>query len=97
MSRKGFWRLKFTSRRDRFTTKLKGLKEFLRKQLNTSDTMGILRHAASVLRGWINYHAVSDNERRVTAKSADYTQMDQSKRQEKTYELGELQQIYGEG
>jgi RNA-directed DNA polymerase len=60
-----WWRIKFTSRRDRFTTKLKGLKEFLRKQLNTSDTMGILRHVASVLRGWINYHAVSDNERRV--------------------------------
>lgn len=60
-----WWRMKVISRRDRFTAKLKGLKQFLRNQLNTSDTMGILRHVASVLKGWINYHAVSDNERRV--------------------------------
>nr|WP_052046406.1 hypothetical protein [Candidatus Paracaedibacter symbiosus] len=34
-SRKGFWRLKLTSRRDRFTAKLKGLRKFLRDNLNT--------------------------------------------------------------
>ncbi len=60
-----WWRMKFTSRRDRFTAKLKGLREFLRKQLNTSDTIGILRLVASVIRGWLNYHSVSDNEKRV--------------------------------
>jgi RNA-directed DNA polymerase len=60
-----WWRVKLTSRRDRFTSKLKGLKAFLRKQLNTSDTLKILRLVASVLRGWLNYHGVSDNERRV--------------------------------
>lgn len=59
-----WWRMKVISRRDRFTMKLKGLKEFLRKQLNTSDTMGILKLVASVIRGWLNYHGVSDNERR---------------------------------
>lgn len=61
-----WWRMKVTSRRDRFTTKLKGLKEFLRKQLNTSDTMGTLKLVASVIKGWLNYHGVSDNERRVS-------------------------------
>jgi RNA-directed DNA polymerase len=60
-----WWRMKVISRRDRFTAKLKGLKQFLRKQLNTSDTMGILKLVASVIRGWLNYHGVSDNERRV--------------------------------
>jgi RNA-directed DNA polymerase len=60
-----WWRLKVTSRRDRFTAKLKGLKEYLRKQQNTSDTLGVLMRVASVISGWVNYHAVSDNERRV--------------------------------
>jgi RNA-directed DNA polymerase len=60
-----WWRLKFRSRRDRFTAKLKGLKEFLRKQLNTNDTLGVLKLVASVIRGWLTYHAVSDNEKRV--------------------------------
>lgn len=60
-----WWRMKMISRRDRFTTKLKGLKKFLRKQLTTSDTMKILKLVASVMRGWLNYYAVSDNEWRV--------------------------------
>lgn len=65
-SRNGqWWRMKVISRRDRFTAKLKGLKVFLGKQLNTSDTLGTLKLVASVIRGWLNYHAVSDNARRV--------------------------------
>jgi RNA-directed DNA polymerase len=60
-----WWRMKFKSRRDRFTSKLSGLKAFLRKQLNTNDTVGILRLVASVIKGWLNYHAISDNEKRV--------------------------------
>lgn len=67
-----WWRIKVTSRRDRFTAKLKGLREFLRKQLNTSNTMGILKHVASVLKGWLNYHAVSDNEKRVRQFIQEY-------------------------
>ena len=59
-----WWRMKVTSRRDRFTTKLKGLKQFLRKHLNTSDTLGTLKLVGRVIRGWLNYHAVSDNEGR---------------------------------
>lgn len=64
-TKKGFWRLKYSSRRDRFTTKLKGLREFLRGNLNTRDTNATLRTAVKVIRGWVNYHAVSDNRRRV--------------------------------
>lgn len=60
-----WWRMKLKSRRDRFSGKLKGLKEFLRKQLNTNDTLGVLKLVASVVRGWLAYHAVSDNERQV--------------------------------
>lgn len=60
-----WWRIKFISRRDRFTAKLKRLKEFLRKQLATNDTLGILKLVVSVTRGWLNYHAVSDNQKRV--------------------------------
>ena len=36
-ARKGFWRLKFTSRKDCFVGKLKGLREFLWDNLNTKD------------------------------------------------------------
>ncbi|MBX9587487.1 MAG: group II intron reverse transcriptase/maturase [Gammaproteobacteria bacterium] len=60
-----WWRMKFTSRRDRFTTKLKGLKSFLKSELTTKDTMGVLKKVARTVVGWLNYHAISDNERRV--------------------------------
>lgn len=66
-SRNGFWRLKLTSRRDRFTTKLKGLREFLRKNLNTKHTGETLKTVMRVVRGWVNYHNVSDNEHKVEA------------------------------
>jgi RNA-directed DNA polymerase len=58
-----WWRMKFKSRSDRFTAKLKGLREYLKGQLNTEDTTATLKLVASVVRGWVNYHAVSDNER----------------------------------
>lgn len=66
-SLKGFWRLKFMSRRDRFTIKLHGMKEYLRKNLNTRDTSGVLKTVIRVVRGWVNYHGISDNQRRVAA------------------------------
>ena len=37
-SRKGFWRLKYKSRKDRFAAKLKGMRQYLRKNLNASST-----------------------------------------------------------
>ena len=64
-SRKGYWRLKYTSRRDRFSIKLKGMKTFLRKQLNTENAQDLLKQVIRVIRGWINYHGISDNKRRV--------------------------------
>jgi group II intron reverse transcriptase/maturase len=60
-----WWRMKFTSRRDRFSAKLKGLKDFLKSQRTTMDTRGTLEKVKRVLIGWLNYHAISDNERRV--------------------------------
>ncbi|GGG09301.1 MULTISPECIES: group II intron reverse transcriptase/maturase [Cysteiniphilum] len=66
-SRKGFWRLKFTSRKDRFAAKLKGLKLYLRENLNTNDTVGTVKTVIRVVQGWVNYHAVSDNNRRVNS------------------------------
>lgn len=66
-SRKGYWRLKYTSRRDRFTVKLKGLRKYLREQLNARSTSRVLETVVRVLRGWINYHGISDNERRVSS------------------------------
>lgn len=64
-TRNGYWRLKFTSRQDRFSAKLKGLRKYLREQLNTNDTMEVLNAVVKVLRGWINYHGISDNGKRV--------------------------------
>lgn len=64
-ARNGFWRLKFTSRKDRFATKLKELKEYLRTNLNTKDTRSVIESVIRVVRGWVNYHGISDNKRRV--------------------------------
>ncbi|QNJ38469.1 hypothetical protein H8F46_00180 [Xenorhabdus nematophila] len=64
-SRKGFWRLKYSSRKDRFAAKLKGLRDFLWKNLNTPDKRRVLTTVIRVIRGWINYHGISDNQRRV--------------------------------
>lgn len=64
-SRKGYWRLKYTSRRDRFAAKLKSMNEWLRKQLNAKDTRVVIKTLIRVIKGWINYHCVSDNQRRV--------------------------------
>ncbi len=66
-ARKGFWRLKFTSRKDRFAAKLKGLKLYLRQNLNTPDTASTVKTVIRVIQGWVNYHAVSDNDRRVNS------------------------------
>ena len=63
-TRKGYWRLKYRSRKDRFAAKLKGLRDFLWKNLN-SDRSRTLKTAIRVIKGWINYHAVSDNHRRI--------------------------------
>jgi hypothetical protein len=57
--------MKYTSQRDRFTNKLKGLKQFLRKELTTRDTPATLKTVVKGVVGWINYHAISDNEKRV--------------------------------
>jgi hypothetical protein len=64
-AKKGFWRLKYTSRRDRFTATLKGLQAFLWKHLNTENTDELMRSVIRKVKGWINYHAISDNQRRV--------------------------------
>lgn len=66
-SNKGFWRLKYTSRKDRFAAKLKGLRRYLRDNLNTRDTRSVLKAVIRVVQGWVNYHCVSDNRRRVLA------------------------------
>lgn len=63
-ARKGFWRLKLTSRKDRFANKLKGMRKFLWENLNT-ETSTVLATVIRVTRGWVNYHRVSDNDRRV--------------------------------
>jgi hypothetical protein len=64
-TRNGYWRLKYTSRKDRFAAKLKGLRQYLRKHLTTSDTHGLLTRVVRGIRGWVNYHGISDNRRRV--------------------------------
>lgn len=65
-ARRGFWRLKLTSRRDRYTETLKRLREHIKKNLVTKDTDALIRSVIRRVKGWINYHAVSDNGRRVS-------------------------------
>nr|BFD32266.1 group II intron reverse transcriptase/maturase [Pigmentibacter ruber] len=63
---KNYWRINFTSRKDRFSAKLKGLRKYLLENSNTKDITAVFGRIISVIRGWINYHAVTDNHRRVS-------------------------------
>lgn len=65
-SRKGWWRLKYKSRADRFTAKLKGLREYLGKSLN-QETKVTIQRVKKIVTGWVNYHAISDNQQRVSS------------------------------
>lgn len=65
-SRRGYWTLRFTSRRDRFNSTLKRMKAFLREHLTTSDTPAVIQKVISVIQGWVNYHNISYNRRRVS-------------------------------
>jgi RNA-directed DNA polymerase len=60
-----FWRFRVKSRRDRLRVKLKSLRKYLRNNLNTRNTFQLLRTVVRVIRGWVNYHVVSDNQRSV--------------------------------
>lgn len=66
-TRKGFWRLMLKSRSDRMRAKLKGLWAYLRKHLGTNNRELLIKRVIAVVRGWVNYHAVSDNTSRVKA------------------------------
>jgi group II intron reverse transcriptase/maturase len=66
-ARKGFWRLKYTSRRDRFAKALKNMREHLRCNLNTPDIDKTLKGVVQRVKGWVNYHAISDNHKRVNS------------------------------
>ncbi len=59
--RNGKYRLKYSSRKDRFAAKLKSMKKFLWNKLNTESTTMVLKMVNMVVKGWINYHAISDN------------------------------------
>jgi len=65
-SRNGRWRLKYKSRSDRFAGKLKGLRKYLKENLS-KETYTIFQQVKRMVLGWINYHAISDNQRRVSA------------------------------
>lgn len=62
---KGFWRLKYTSRADRFTRALKGIRSYLRDHLNTDNVNETLKGLVRRVKGWVNYHAITDNHKRV--------------------------------
>jgi len=67
-SRNGvFWRIKYTSRADRFTRALKSMRSYLRDHLTTSDVEETLEGVVRRVKGWLNYHAISDNQGRVHA------------------------------
>jgi RNA-directed DNA polymerase len=59
------WRLKYKSRRDRLTSTLNRIKQFMRKHLNTPNTDELLKDVVKVIKGWVNYHAITDNQRKV--------------------------------
>jgi RNA-directed DNA polymerase len=65
-SRRGFFQLKRTTRRDRMRAKLKTLKDELRRRMHEPiPEQG--RWLAHVVRGYFAYHAVPTNFRRLSA------------------------------
>ena len=65
-SRRGFFQLKRTTRRDRMRAKLKTLKDELRRRMHEPiPEQG--RWLAQVVRGYFAYHAVPTNFRRLSA------------------------------
>ena len=52
-AQKGFWRLKFTGRKDRFATKIRSMKKYLRGNLNTENTFGVIKSVIQVVTGWV--------------------------------------------
>lgn len=65
--RKTHWRLMVKSRSDRKRASLKGLRELLLKNLNTPNTAKLLERVKARVRGWVNFHSVSDNQRQVSS------------------------------
>lgn len=63
---KRFWRLKLKSRSDRKGAKLKGMRQFLRDNINAPNTPAVVAQVVAGVRGWVNYHAVSDNQKAVS-------------------------------
>ena len=63
-SRNGRWRLKFKSRPDRMRAKLNGLRKHLKESLN-QKTQTVMKRVNRIVKGWTNYYAISDNQRRV--------------------------------
>lgn len=66
---KRFWRLKLKSRSDRKGATLKGLRTFLRDHVNAPHTPAVVAQVVAGVRGWVNYHAVSDNQKAVSGFS----------------------------
>jgi RNA-directed DNA polymerase len=64
---KRFWRLKLKSRGDRKRAKLKALRAFLRANLNTPASAVVISRVVAAVRGWVAYHAISDNLRAVSS------------------------------
>jgi len=62
--RNGRWRLKYKSRSDRLVGKLKALRKYLKESLSEA-TPTVLERVKRMVKGWVNYHAISDNQRRV--------------------------------
>lgn len=61
------WRLMVKSRGDRKRASLKGLRELLHKNRNTPNTAKLLERVKAGVRGWVNFHNVSDNQRQVSS------------------------------
>lgn len=65
-SRSGQWRLKYKSRADRVSKKLKSMRQHLKENLH-KKTHIVIAEVKQVVIGWGNYHAISDNQKQVSA------------------------------
>lgn len=94
-SRNGRWRLKYKSRPDRFTGKLKGLRLYLRKSLN-QETKTTIKRVKSIVVGWVNCKLPRDLRQSTTSdliysnKPTSTLSVDQSQRRSTKNELDKI-------
>ena len=67
-----FWRVKRRTCPKRFKKRLSEIKDYIRKHRHEKT---LLMHVKSVTQGWLNYHAITDNSKRISEFTCEVRRM----------------------